>query len=216
MFINIHTHQFHNSNAWSLINLSHDFKSTLPQYNYSMGIHPKFIEASTFENDFDNLKLASRQKNILAIGECGLDRLSEVPLTLQERVFVLHVRWANEIAKPIIIHCVKAFPEVFKILKSCKNNMPVIFHGFNNNINIADQIIKEGYYVSFGKSLLHPNQENIFNHIPSDRFFLENDDSDIAISKIYEQAARIRNTSVEQISSTIQKNLFRIFNNTQF
>lgn len=164
------------------------------------------------ENDWQMLQIASRQKNVLAIGECGLDRLSEIPFPIQEKVFVKQVRWANEIAKPLLIHCVRSFSEIIRILKSCNNNVPVIFHGFNNKGETAQQLLNEGYYLSFGKSLLQPNQEAIFNHLPLSRIFLENDNSDIAISQIYEQAARIKQTSVELLSLEMKKNLQTVFN----
>ena len=198
--------------CWSLINLTKDFENSSTLRNYSIGIHPRFINEDTLENDWNQLQLSSRQKNVLAIGECGLDRLCDISFSLQEKVFVRQVRWANEIAKPLIIHCVRAFPETIRILKSCNNNVPVVFHGFNNKKEIAEQLLKEGYYLSFGKSLLHPNQETIFNNIPLNRIFLENDDSDIAISSLYEQAARIKQMSVETMSSEMKKNLLTVFN----
>jgi len=177
-----------------------------------MGIHPRLINEQTFENDWEMLQIASRQKNVLAIGECGLDRLSEIPFSIQEKVFVKQVRWANEIAKPLIIHCVRSFSEIIRILKSCNNNVPVVFHGFNNKGETAQQLMNEGYYLSFGKSLLQPKQEAIFNHLPLSRVFLENDNSDIAISQIYEQAARIKQMSVETMAKEMKKNLFTVFN----
>ena len=177
-----------------------------------MGIHPRFINEENLESDWNTLPFCSRQPNVLAIGECGLDRLCDTSFPLQEMVFVKQIRWANEIAKPLIIHCVRAFPETLRILKSCSNGMPVVFHGFNNKQEIAEQLLKEGYYLSFGKSLLHPNQETIFNNIPLNRVFLENDDSDIAISSLYEQAARIKQMSVETMSSEMKKNLLTVFN----
>jgi TatD DNase family protein len=177
-----------------------------------MGIHPRFINEETLGNDWQLLQLSSHQQNVFAIGECGLDRLCDIPFHLQEKVFVMHIRWANEIAKPLIIHCVRAFPETIRLLKSCNNKMPVVFHGFNNNKEIAEQLLKEGYYLSFGKSLLQPNMENLFNHIPLNKIFLENDDSDIAISSIYEQAARIKQMPVETMAKEMKKNLFTVFN----
>jgi TatD DNase family protein len=177
-----------------------------------MGIHPRFINEENLESDWNALQFYSRQPNVLAIGECGLDRLCDTSFPLQEKVFVKQIRWANEIAKPLIIHCVRAFPETLRILKSCSNGMPVVFHGFNNNKETADQLLREGYYLSFGKSLLQPNMETLFNHIPLNKIFLENDDSDIAISSIYEQAARIKQMSVETMAKEMKKNLFTVFN----
>ncbi len=41
---------------------------------------------------------------------------------------------ASDLQKPVIIHCVKAFPETLSILKGIK--VPVIFHGIHNKLSL--------------------------------------------------------------------------------
>ena len=147
----------------------------------------------------------------MAIGECGLDRICNTDFKLQEKVFTEQILWANEIAKPIIIHCVKAHHETLSLLKEFNRTSPVIFHGFNNKIETANKILNQGYYLSFGKHLLNPTTENVFSKISLEKIFLETDDSNIGIDAIYKQAAKIKNISTEQLSLQIKKNLDRIF-----
>ncbi len=160
----------------------------------------------------DMLKLYSINKRVLAIGECGLDRLCDTPFPLQIKVFTEQIMWANEVAKPLLIHCVKAHRETISLLQDCKNLMPVIFHGFNNNQEIAKQIINNGYYLSFGKSLFNPTIENLFSSMPIDKIFLETDDSNGDIQSIYKQAAKIKNTSIDQLNLQIHLNVQQVFN----
>lgn len=162
------------------------------------------------------MKIASGKKNVLAIGECGLDRICNTDFKLQEKVFIEQIIWANEIAKPLIIHCVKAHHEVLLLLKEYNRTSPVIFHGFNNKIETANKILEHGHYLSFGKHILNPSIENVFSKISIERIFLETDDSDISIYAIYKQAAKIKNISTEQLSLQIKKNLESIFKTTKF
>jgi len=159
----------------------------------------------------EKMKLASNNRNVLAIGECGLDRICDTDFKLQEKVFVEQIIWANEIAKPIIIHCVRAQQETFSLLKEHNITSPVIFHGFNNKETIAHKIIEMGFYLSFGKHLLNPSMEKLFSAISLDSIFLETDDSDISIDVIYKQAAKIKNISTERLSLQIKKNLENVF-----
>lgn len=214
MFANIHHHSPHQSGIWSIQNKDHDFDSANTLFNYSFGIHPWHINQKTYLQDIDSLKIASKKKHVLAIGECGIDRLCSTPLPIQKETFIHHIVWANMIAKPLIIHCVKAHQEILQILKEYPCHVPVIFHGYNNNETIAKQILKAGYYLSFGKSLFKPSMELIFNKLPLEHIFLETDNEDCSIQSIYSQACMIRNISLNQLCRQIQKNIQRVFNLT--
>ena len=178
-----------------------------------MGIHPWHIDENTVAAEMAKVKMASELKNVLAIGECGLDRVCKTSYKLQEKIFIEQLLWANEIAKPLIIHCVRAHREILFLLKEYNNLAPVIFHGFNNNEEIANSIIEAGCMISFGKSLMYPNAENVFSKIPIENIFLETDDNEIIIDDIYKQAAKIKNISTERLSLQIQKNRNKVFNN---
>ena len=215
MFINIHTHQKNNysqQNCWNLINIHETFDETNTLSHYSLGIHPWHIDIPKIEDDLSRLKMACHKSNVLAIGECGLDKICEVSYKLQQDVFKQQILWANEIAKPLIIHCVRAHEDVLQMLKDNRNIMPVIFHGFNKKETIAQKIIQSGYYISFGKDLINFELEKTITSIPLDRIFLETDDSDISIEDIYKEFSRIRNIPQPQLILQIQKNLKTVFN----
>ena len=212
MFFNIHTHQSPIENEYCIRNLHEDFDTIQSNYYYSLGLHPWYINSNQYPTDFEKLKIQSLKKNVLSIGECGLDRICNTAFKLQEDVFRQHILWANEIAKPLIIHCVKAHAECIRILKESNNIMPVIFHGFHNKWEIADQLLQKEYYLSFGKSLFDPQMEKVFTATPIERIFLETDDSNHNILEIYIKAATLRQISIDQLHSQIRKNAHLIFN----
>jgi len=212
LLINIHTHRPNNNDEWYIQNLHADFDQLRSLCFYSVGLHPWYIDPKNIKHEMLLMKTASQQKNALAIGECGLDRLCNTDFKFQEKIFTEQIIWANEIAKPLIIHCVRAHAEILKLLKEYNRISPVIFHGFNNSEDLANNIIQKGYFLSFGKQLFNPSMEKVFSKIGGEYFFLETDDSDYTIDNIYKQAAKIRNISLDGLSLQIKQNLKGVFN----
>jgi len=213
MFINAHTHHLENANV-KLLEIFNQYPWDFIENDshYSIGIHPIFINLS---NPIDDLKIIEKhisQKKCLAIGEIGLDKISSIDFEVQIEVFKTQLHLAEKYKIPVIIHCVRSYQEILNIKKELNLSIPFIFHGFNKNQQLAQQIISNNCMLSFGKNLLqNPNLQTIFANLSEENFFLENDDSQIPIEEIYSKAAEIRNTSVEAIQKIIQNNFNRIF-----
>ncbi|MEO8769144.1 MAG: TatD family hydrolase [Ferruginibacter sp.] len=212
MYINIHSHNGANPNEWVIQNVYNGFERTLMPGNYSAGIHPWYIEAIEWKTAFSLLKTLSENDSVLAMGECGLDKVCKTGFHLQQEVFIAQILWANEINKPLIIHCVRAYEEVLQLLKKYNNKVPVVFHGFNKNLVLAEEIIQHGYFISFGKALRQPNIKNVFAAVPLEKIFLETDDTDKTIKMIYAEAASIKKISEETLSLQLVKNVMTVFN----
>lgn len=211
IFINIHTHQTTRSSGWHVQNLHKDFENTSSLFQYSAGLHPWYLNEKTWSHDFNLLESAHKKKELIAVGECGLDRKCDTPFKLQEEVFIRHIELANQLAKPLIIHCVRAYPDTLKLLKDYRIHVPVIFHGFQSNEFIAKQILDYGYYLSFGAGLLNPSCETVFNKISLQSIFLETDDQEINIEEIYKQACCIKQIPLENLQFQIQINTKKVF-----
>lgn len=211
MFINTHTHSQLYDAGLELVNLGTG-SSDKPNH-YSYGLHPWFIEKETCEEHLHNLKIMVHEKRCLAIGECGLDRLSTVDFELQQEVFIEQIKIANTIKKPLIIHCVKAFNELINCLNMNDNQVPVIVHGFNNNENIARVLVDQGCYFSFGKALLgyESNAAKAIKNVGRKNFFLETDDADISIKYIYKKASELLGIDEEIIKQQLQSNFETVF-----
>jgi TatD DNase family protein len=212
VFINTHTHTQLYDAKLELVNLNLGVADK-PNY-YSYGLHPWYIEKDTYEDKLRDLKIAVHEKRCLAIGECGLDKLSKVNFELQTKVFVEHIKIANQIKKPLIIHCVKAFNELLNCLNLNDNKMPVIVHGFNNNENIARILVSHGIHFSFGKALLgyESNAAKAIKNVGRKNFFLETDDADISIKYIYKKATELLGIDEDTIRLQLQSNFENVFN----
>ena len=120
--------------------------------------------------------------------------------------------WANEINKPLIIHCVRAYDEILLLLKKHQNKVPVIFHGFNKKLDTAQRIIQAGHWLSFGSALQHFRTREVFEQLPLNYIFLETDDGNLDIRSVYQLAASIRNITEEQLSLQLHQNVKTVFN----
>ena len=212
MFINIHTHHSaSNKIKLEIQNVRSNF-SSVDEFRYSsIGIHPCYINASTWRDEMQQVENFSANNAVLAIGEVGLDKICAIDFSLQKEVFVAHIILANKLNKPLIIHCVRAFDEVHKLLIDNNNQVPVIFHGFNKNEILARQLINKGYFLSFGKSILGSAKEEVLRSVKLEYLFLETDDSTFSIEEIYHTAAAILKIDVKMLELQIQENAQQIF-----
>ncbi|OFY82577.1 MAG: hypothetical protein A3F72_00385 [Bacteroidetes bacterium RIFCSPLOWO2_12_FULL_35_15] len=212
-YIDIHTHHGFENDVLYLLNLPVDFQTIPIDKFFTTGVHPWFITKKNVKAQLDLINKLIPNKNMLAIGECGLDKLIDVPYSSQERIFIEQLKIAEENKKPVIIHCVKAFDEVIKIKKEMKLSVPLIFHGFNNNKQIANQLLKNGFYISLGKALLknNSNASKIISIIPLEKLFLETDDADISIKTIFTAAARYLQIDTEVLKEQIYINFKKVF-----
>lgn len=211
--IDIHTHQVKSEVSIRITNI---FAQDLPFLNdksyYSAGIHPWHIGLVNPEECLESIELATSQENMLAIGECGLDRLTLTDFAMQEFYFKKQTEIAQKHSKPLIIHCVRAFSELMRIKKETKSDIPWIIHGFQGNQQTALQLIKHNFHFSVGKKLLSDQRtKDILKLLPADRLFLETDDSNASISGIYSLAAQILNMSHENLIATIHENFKHLF-----
>ncbi len=209
MFIDFHSH--HDRQSPNLINLQTLHvtpelqESDLPNI-CSLGLHPWFVQSSSWEDAWINLKALAKLSQVVAIGECGLDRNIDLPLELQTSIFKRHIELAEELRKPLVIHCVRAFAELIVLKKDAKSSIPWIIHGFNKKEEVFQQLLKHDFYFSFGAAILSDRSPVIkaIATIPNGKFFLETDDlTDITIEQIYDRAATLRQVPLEMLQTRL-------------
>ena len=174
---------------------------------YSVGIHPwKVKEAG--ELQWQCLEEALHHPQVLAVGEAGLDRCTDVPLALQQEVFVRQARLAEQVGKPLIIHLVRAADELLRLHKLLHPSQPWIIHGFRGKPQQASQLLRAGFYLSFGERY---NIETV-RIVPLDRIFLETDEADPKIlPEIFHQISLARGISSALLASTLESNQQKVF-----
>ena len=148
---------------------------------------------------------------MVAVGETGLDKVCTTDFTLQQAVFAAHIQLANELQKPLIVHCVRAHAEAMSLLKQHNVNVPVLFHGFAKSKELALQLVAQGYYLSFGHGLKKENLIAVLAALPLEQVLLETDNSTAFIDEIYRLAAAAFQIDEESLSLQLQKNAAKVF-----
>lgn len=212
MFLDVHTHYpASDPDILAIENRHSGFGDTAAPRYVSGGLHPWYLRSETLSDDFDALRKYVAQPGVLAIGECGLDKLTATDWGTQCRAFEWQIALAEELQKPLVIHCVKAFQECLALLKH--TSVAVVFHGVNNRLPVIRPVIDAGHYLSFGKALLHPNPAIIeaFRAVPMEQLFLETDDTRADIREIYKTASQLRNIPEKEIALQLELNFGKVF-----
>ena len=207
-FVDIHTHNPLGLNL-GVRNYRLGVDATPPTEPFSAGIHPWDVESLP---DTERLLANLENINCLSIGEIGLDKACTSNFSTQQELFERQLEIAARRNLSVIVHCVKSSAEVVATLAHYPLRA-VVFHGFIGSTEQAEQIWKAGYYTSFGFGALRsPKTLLTIKACPTDRLFLETDDSETSIATLYEEVAHLRNVSTECLKKDIYNNYKRIFN----
>jgi len=211
VYVDFHTHQNTDQGAYSVFNLPAHASPQAP--GSSIGIHPYWLEA----HDIDALKLwvesTLKKREIVAIGECGIDKRLTTHLADQTIILNLHIQWAQSYHKPLIIHCVKGQQEVLEALKKANFQEPVIFHGFRGSEQLARQLIDKGYYLGIGDMQGKPSLQQLARTLPLGHLVLETDDSAASIESVYQSVCEMRGITIDALKKAMMETAMVIFGN---
>ena len=187
IYIDIHTHHSTTSHP-------------SPQ---GVGVHPWCAE----EKVVDEAAICAAT----LVGEIGLDYACDVDRQVQEEVFCHQLSLAERYDKVVVLHCVRAFEPMMKILEHY-HLRAVIFHGFIGSPEQAKRAIERGYFLSFGEGAFRsPKTLKAMRLVPLSRLFAETDEADISIEEIYARIAAEREIEVEELQTEIENNYNKIF-----
>ncbi|MFC1888065.1 TatD family hydrolase [Candidatus Cloacimonadota bacterium] len=135
-------------------------------FRWSAGVHPYYEKSS--EKDLDRLVHFCEKKNIIAIGEIGLDgrKYNE---DWQKEILLKQLEIARNYSLPVIFHCVHKFYDLYKLIE---RNFPTVrgyLHGFNNSLEVAQHFSRFDMAFSLG---CKPPLKNVIDFIVKRGFVL--------------------------------------------
>jgi TatD DNase family protein len=209
-WIDIHTHKAYKSqsdvifirNAYLL-----DIENQRKNYFLSNGIHPWEVNHN---NQLHLLPHLLNKKKVLALGEIGLDRFKP-DFALQIEVFKKQLEIGNQYRKPIILHCVKAYPELISLIQDY--TYPIIFHQYEGNSIQTQQLLKKpNCYFSFGRQLFRKHTPiDLLETIPINNIFLETDNLNLSVQACYSKYAQLKNLDLEILQNQLIQNFEEVF-----
>ena len=206
----IHTHKLLSVPSQAIINIRfpQPFQPQVGAY-YSIGLHP--WDLPLFDQtppDWNSFTQLASHPQVVAIGECGVDKLVHPErLAQQQAVWLKQVEIAEQLHKPLIIHNVRSFDLLAHRLRLVRSARPWILHGFRGNPFLAHQWVALGGYLSFGSRF----NEAALCATPINRLLVETDACELDIREVYDRLATIRNVETDELIAQVWQNVEQVF-----
>lgn len=159
----------------------------------AVGIHPQQTDPENtlpLEKQIERLDQLANCKEVVAIGECGLDFSPAPPgekdRSLEDQYFLFQkqIQLAQKRKLPIIIHTRKAFRETIQIVEQfidhhkpmVNNSITGVFHCYSAGKKGIQRVIPTGFYFGIDGNLTYDTGlQKVAKLIPLERIILETD-----------------------------------------
>ncbi|RYF81857.1 MAG: TatD family deoxyribonuclease [Comamonadaceae bacterium] len=205
----------------------------------SVGVHPDNEDVQ--EPDVDTLVALSARPKVLAIGETGLDyyQMDErkggrtiADMEWQRERFRVHIRAAQQVRKPLVIHTRDASADTIAILKEEGEQGGAqaaggVFHCFTETAEVARAALDLGFYISFSGILTFKKAQDlreVASFVPLDRLLIETDSPYLApvpyrgkvnnpsyVPYVAAQIAELRGMTAEAVGELTSRNFDTLF-----
>lgn len=160
-----------------IIKIVENYKNVYGTY----GIHPH--ETNNYKNltSLEIIKKASLNNKIIGIGETGLDfYYDHSDRNIQKKIFIEHIKAAQNLNLPLIVHTRSAEDETYEILKIEKKNkdFKILIHCFTGSKIFAHKLVDIGCYISASGVVTFKKSKELaetFLNLPNDRLLVETD-----------------------------------------
>lgn len=200
---------------------------TFPNVYGTLGMHPH--DAKDFNEDCKIfLKKHLSDKNIVAVGEIGLDYYYSHSLKeIQKEVFYQQLCLAEEFQLPVEIHTRQAEEDTLYFLKEFRGRLKGLLHCFTSSYDMAKKALDFGFNISFSGILTFKKSEEIrviCQKIPLDRIHIETDSPYLApvphrgkenqpawVALVAHKVSEIHNITLESLSEQLRQNTLNLF-----
>ena len=213
----------------------HDLARAYDNFWATAGVHPD--NEGIAEPSFEDLMERGSLPRVVAIGETGLDyyrlngrRVAE--MEWQRERFRTHIRAAQALKKPLVIHTRSASDDTLAILQEEGEDggsraAGGVFHCFTESAAVAEAALNMGFYISFSGILTFKSAQDlrdVASWVPMDRMLIETDSPYLApmpyrgktnnpsyVPLVAQQIAAVRGCSVEEVAQATSANFSRLF-----
>ena len=198
-----------------------------PHVYAAVGYHPENCRPYVPE-DLDTLRSLAAHPKAVAIGEIGLDYYWEEnpPRELQQQVFRSQLQLAQELDLPVIVHDREAHGDSLSLIREFPN-LRGVFHCFSGSAEMARELVKLGWMISFTGVLTYKNARKALeaaDAVPLEHLMIETDSPYMApvpnrgkrndsrnVSFICQKLAEVKGVSPEDCAHITMENGKRFF-----
>lgn len=199
----------------------------------AVGIHPHDAKTAANALPDELIRLADDPSGrVVAIGEAGLDYYYEhSPRDVQQNVFRMHIEWARQAGKPLVIHVRDAMEDALSILNGMPFDVSVelklLFHCYAGGLEYLNAMKDLNAWMSLGGPVTWNKSDDLREvaaRIPEDRLLCETDapwltpkpfrgklNEPAYVRFVYQTIASVRGVSVEALANTVDANAECLF-----
>ncbi|HLD30952.1 MAG TPA: TatD family hydrolase [Patescibacteria group bacterium] len=182
--------------------------------------------------DYQKYLELAKDPKVVAIGEMGLDyhhfeegdNISELKKQ-QKDTFLEGIRLANDVGKPLMIHCWDAYDDLLEILKSNLVEKRGVIHSFIGGYKTARKFIELGYKIGMNGVMTYTTDFNrLIKEVALEDIVLETDcpyltpiphkgerNEPIYVKYVAEKVAEVKGISCEEVEKQTTENALRFF-----
>lgn len=214
------------------------------------------VEDNNSNRDVDNEDIKYREKfdyqkyldlakdnKVVAIGEVGLDyhhfedptnyeslQIYELEkegiIKKQKEILVEFIKIANEVNKPVAIHCWGAYKDLLDILQNNPVNKKGIIHSFVGSYKTAREFREMGFKLSFNGIITYSESyDKVIRDTPIEDILIETDcpyltpsplerysrNEPMNVKYVLEKIAKLKEISPDEVEEIIERNTREVF-----
>lgn len=205
-----------------------DLTARYPFIYGTAGVHPSST-AELDEEKMEWLRTISKEPQIVAIGEIGLDYYWKEPeREIQKHWFVRQLDLAREARLPVSIHSRDAAKDTLDIMKGQRaQEIGGVIHCFSYGQDMAREYLNMGFFIGVGGVLTFKNAKTlkeVVAYAPMEQLVLETDcpymapdpyrgkrNSSLNLPYVAEAIAEIKGMKAEEVIEITNRNAKRLY-----
>ncbi len=191
------------------------------------------IKTSREDVDMEKYRLLAKNPEVVAIGEVGLDYHHFEPeddteklKTKQKEIFAKFIDLANELEKPMAIHCWDAYDDLYEILKNKPVKKLGVIHSFIGGYKTANKFIELGFLIGLNGVVTYSDSfDRLIKEVPLEKMLVETDcpyltpvpykgqrNEPLYVTYVAEKIAEIKQITSEKVAESTTQNARKLFN----
>jgi len=214
-----------------------EFTRSYPErVNPQFGVHPWEVKGLP-EGWEEELEGYLTKFPNAGVGEIGLDKwFKGYDLSLQSEVLKAQIGIANDLDRPVTIHCLKAWGTLRELLYANPIKKNFLLHAYGGPAEWIEEFAEMGAYFSFSPYFLYKRKEErvqAFRKVPSNRILIETDapamlgpevtwadgqrefstefQHPVNITKIYERSAEALEMPLYELTERCEENFLSLY-----
>jgi TatD DNase family protein len=190
------------------------------------------IRTAGEEFDYGSYLELARDPGTVAIGEVGLDYHhfeegddTDAMKEEQKRTLSEFIRLANDVGKPVILHCWDAYPDLLELLDEHMPEKRGVVHSFIGSYKTARKFIERGFMIGVnGIATYSESYDRLIRETPLESIVIETDcpylapgehkgerNEPLLVRLVAEKVAAVKGVSYDEVAEKTTENAKRLF-----